>query len=201
MYYKIYDISQELINSNIYPGDPRPKLETIKDINNDLYNLSLLHMCVHNGTHIDAPLHFIKDGNDVNQIDVNKFIGLCYVVSFNGIMSEDDAEKIIKKIKITNIEASRKLLLKGNTIVSSAAAKVFVKHNLDLVGTELLSVGDINAPMEVHKILLTKQIVLLEGIRLSNVHDGVYFLNCAPLAIANADGSPCRAILIKFYEK
>ena len=55
-----------------------------------------------------------------------------------------------------------------------------------------------NAPMAVHLVLLGKEVVLLEGIRLSEVPDGVYFLNCAPLNLTNADGSPCRATLMDF---
>ena len=53
-----------------------------------------------------------------------------------------------------------------------------------------------NAPMEVHLILLGANAVLLEGIRLSEVSEGVYFLNAAPLNLSGADGSPCRAVLI-----
>lgn len=53
-----------------------------------------------------------------------------------------------------------------------------------------------NKPMEVHLILLGANVVLLEGIRLSEVSEGVYFLNAAPLNLSGVDGSPCRAVLI-----
>ena len=53
-----------------------------------------------------------------------------------------------------------------------------------------------NAPMEVHRILLGAGVVLLEGIRLAEVSEGVYVLNAAPLNLSGADGSPCRAVLI-----
>ncbi|MBQ8931637.1 MAG: cyclase, partial [Ruminiclostridium sp.] len=65
-----------------------------------------------------------------------------------------------------------------------------------LLGNEPQTVGPQNAPMEVHLILLGADVVLLEGIRLSEVNEGVYFLNAAPLNLSGSDGSPCRAVLI-----
>ncbi len=63
---KIHDISQEIFNCQIYPGDPIPEKKTLCSMENgDLYNLTAFSMCAHNGTHIDAPFHFIKDGKTV----------------------------------------------------------------------------------------------------------------------------------------
>ena len=73
---------------------------------------------------------------------------------------------------------------------------MFAESNILLLGNESQTVGPENAPMEVHLILLGAGAVLLEGIRLAEVSDGVYFLNAAPLNLSGADGSPCRAILI-----
>ena len=69
---------------------------------------------------------------------------------------------------------------------------------MDLIGNESQTVGPEDAPMEVHKILLGADVVLLEGIRLSDVPEGVYFLNAAPLCLGGADGAPCRAILAEW---
>ena len=69
--------------------------------------------------------------------------------------------------------------------------------NILLIGNESQTVGPENAPMEVHLILLGAGVVLLEGIRLAKVPEGVYLLNAAPLNLAGADGAPCRAILIE----
>ena len=74
-------------------------------------------------------------------------------------------------------------------------ATVFAGAGIDLIGSESQSVGPENAPMAVHLTLLSAEIVLLEGIRLSAVPDGAYMLNCAPLNLGEADGAPCRAIL------
>ena len=194
---KIYDISQEVFGCQVYPGDPTPKKRVISSMEKgDLYNLTAFSMCAHNGTHIDAPFHFIKDGKTVDSVSLDTFIGMAYVAEYNGIVSADDATEILEKAKKQNSEAAKRILIKGDAEVSAEAAKVFAESNILLLGNESQTVGPENAPMEVHLILLVAGAVLLEGIRLAEVSEGVYFLNAAPLNLSGADGSPCRAILI-----
>lgn len=194
---KIYDISQEVFGCQVYPGDTTPKKRVISSMEKgDLYNLTAFSMCAHNGTHIDAPFHFIKDGKTVDSVSLNTFIGMAYVAEYNGIVSADDATEILEKAKKQNSEAAKRILIKGDAEVSAEAAKVFAESNILLLGNESQTVGPENAPMEVHLILLGAGAVLLEGIRLAEVSEGVYFLNAAPLNLSGADGSPCRAILI-----
>ena len=194
---KIYDISQEILSCNVYPGDPSPKRTSILSVKNgDVCNLSLIEMCAHNGTHIDAPFHFIDSGKSVSEINMEKLVGYALVVEHNGRVTEKDAENFIFKARISDKKVN-KILLKGKATVSIEAATVFAKGNIDLIGNESQTVGPEDAPMQVHLVLLNAEVVLLEGIRLSNVPEGVYLLNSAPLNISGADGSPCRAILIE----
>ncbi len=194
---KIYDISQEVFGCQVYPGDPTPKKRVISSMEKgNLYNLTAFSMCAHNGTHIDAPFHFIKDGKTVDSVSLDTFIGMAYVAEYNGIVSADDATEILEKAKKQNSEVAKRILIKGDAEVSAEAAKVFAESNILLLGNESQTVGPENAPMEVHLILLGAGAVLLEGIRLAEVSEGVYFLNAAPLNLSGADGSPCRAILI-----
>ena len=194
---KIYDISQEVFGCQVYPGDPTPKKMVISSMEKgDLYNLTAFSMCAHNGTHIDAPLHFIKDGKTVDSVSLDTLIGMASVAEYNGIVSADDATEILEKAKKQNSEVAKRILIKGDAEVSAEAAKVFAESNILLLGNESQTVGPENAPMEVHLILLGAGAVLLEGIRLAEVSEGVYFLNAAPLNLSGADGSPCRAILI-----
>lgn len=194
---KIYDISQEIFGRQVYPGDPMPKKRVLSSMEKgDLYNLTAFSMCAHNGTHIDAPFHFIKDGKTVDSIGLDTFIGMAYVAEHNGIVSADDATEMLEKAKKQNSEAAKRILIKGEAEVSAEAAKVFAESNILLLGNESQTVGPENAPMEVHLILLGAGVVLLEGIRLSEVSEGVYFLNAAPLNLSGSDGSPCRAVLI-----
>lgn len=195
---KIYDISQEVFNCKIYPGDPAPvKKELCSIEKGDLYNLTSFSMCAHNGTHIDAPSHFIKNGKTIDEIALESFVGLAYVVEHpGGVVTKNDAEKILEKAKMKNVESAKRILIKGDIEVSIEAAKVFSSANMLLLGNEPQTVGPKNEPMAVHLLLLSTGIVLLEGINLTNVSEGVYFLNAAPLNLSGSDGSPCRAILI-----
>lgn len=193
---KIYDISQEVFNCEVYPGDPKPEKKIYNSMENgDLYNLSAFSMCAHNGTHIDAPFHFIKSGKTVDEISLESFVGMTYVAEHKGILLKDDALRIIKKAKNENQEAVKRILIKGEAEVSEEAAQVF-KEEILLLGNESQTVGPQDAPMAVHQILLGANIILLEGIRLTDVPEGVYLLNAAPLNLSGSDGSPCRAILI-----
>lgn len=194
---KIYDISQEIFGCQVYPGDPTPQKRVLSSMEKgDLYNLTAFSMCAHNGTHIDAPFHFIKDGKTVDSIGLDTFIGMAYVAEHNGIVSADDATEMLKKAKKQNSEAAKRILIKGEAEVSAEAAKVFAESNILLLGNESQTVGPEKAPMEVHLILLGAGVVLLEGIRLAEVSEGVYFLNAVPLNLSGSDGSPCRAVLI-----
>ncbi len=194
---KIYDISQEVFGCQVYPGDPAPEKKMLSLIEKgDLYNLTTFSMCAHNGTHIDAPFHFLKDGKTVDDLCLEAFVGMAYVAEHHGIVSGDDAAEIIEKAKKQNPEAAKRILIKGDVEVSLDAAKVFASSDILLLGNEPQTVGPQNAPMAVHLALLGADVVLLEGIRLAEVSEGVYFLNAAPLNLSGADGSPCRAILI-----
>ena len=195
---KIYDISQELFSCAVFPGDSQPKREILCKIDDgDICNLTGLSMCAHNGTHVDAPFHFINGAKTIDQVPLEKFIGPCFVVDHEGIVSAEDAQNFLQKAKNQNPESSKRILIKGKSEVSAQAARVFAAEGIFLVGNESQTVGPEDAPMEVHLILLGAEIVLLEGIRLAQVPEGVYFLNAAPINLGGADGAPCRAILIE----
>ncbi|MBR0372918.1 MAG: cyclase family protein [Mogibacterium sp.] len=194
---KIYDISQEVFSCQVFAGDPAPEKERLCSMEQgDLYNLTAFRMCAHNGTHIDAPFHFLKDGKTVDSIRLDAFIGMAYVTEHQGVVSGDDAAEMLEKAKAANPDAAKRILIKGPAEVSSDAAKVFAAADLLLLGNESQTVGPEDAPMEVHLILLGADVILLEGIRLAAVPEGVYYLNAAPLNLSGADGSPCRAVLI-----
>ena len=194
---KIYDISQEVFGCRVYPSDPMPEKKELKSMEKgDVYNLTVFSMCAHNGTHIDAPRHFIKDGKTIDEICLDAFVGMAYVAEHCGVVTCDDAEEIIKKAERYHTEAAKRILIKGDVEVSLEAAKVFASSNILLLGNESQTVGPKNAPMAVHLALLSANVILLEGVRLAEVSEGVYFLNAAPLNLAGTDGSPRRAVLI-----
>ena len=194
---KIYDISQEVFSCEVYPGDPVPEKTALKSMQEgEVYNLTAFSMCAHNGTHIDAPFHFIKDGKTVDEICLEAFVGMAYVAEHHGIVTGDNASQILEKAKKQNLEAAKRILIKGDVEVSLEAAKVFASSNILLLGNESQTIGPQSTPMAVHLALLGANVILLEGIRLLEVSEGVYLLNAAPLNLSGVDGSPCRAILI-----
>ena len=195
---KIYDISQELLTAAVYPGDPAPSLDVLSSITRgDVCNLSALSLCLHNGTHIDAPYHFFDGGKTVDEVVLDKCVGYCYVAAFDGVLSANDARSLLRCARVRFPEAAKRILLKGRVTVSLEAAEVFAESGVYLVGNESQTVGPEDAPLAVHRALLAKEVVLLEGIRLAGVENGVYFLAAQPLSVKGADGAPCRAILVE----
>ena len=190
---RIYDISQEVFSCAVYPGDPEPeKQELCATAAGDLYNLTYFSMCAHNGTHIDAPFHFIHHGKTVDALGLDPFVGECYVARCEGDIGAKTAEEILRKAK-----GARRILIAGNVTVTAEGASVFAEADIRLLGNEGQSVGPEDAPMQVHLILLGAGVVLLEGAVLANVESGKYFLSAAPLNWAGFEGAPCRALLIR----
>ncbi len=191
---KLYDISQEVFSCAVYPGDPAPEKQILSSTDEGaVYNLTAFSMCAHNGTHVDAPFHFLPAGKTVEEIPLDHFVGKCYVLSHNGEVSAQDAVSMLEKA-----QGRERLLISGPATITAEAAHIFAQNHLKLIGNESQSVGPEDAPMEVHKILLGKGIVLLEGIVLTNIPEGEYFLSAAPLKLAGSDGAPCRAYLAEF---
>ena len=192
----IYDISQEVFSCAVYPGDPSPEKKRIQSIpDGDVCNLTAFSMCAHNGTHVDAPFHFFRDGKTIDQIPISSFVGPAFVAMESGDLTAEDAAGILRRAEAEG--APQRILIAGNAVVTEDAAKVFASAGILLLGNESQTVGPEDAPKAVHEILLSSDIVLLEGIRLEGIPEGAYFLCAAPLNLGGCDGAPCRAVLIK----
>lgn len=192
----IIDISQEVFSSKIFPGDPSPHRKSLMSTaDGDVCNLTEFSMCAHNGTHIDAPYHFLEDGKTVEKMGLEPFVGDCFLARCNGDVTAADASAIMEKARAAN--AAERILIAGKATVTAGAARVFAAAGIKLIGNESQTVGPENAPKEVHLILLGAEVVLLEGIVLTDIPEGRYFLSAAPLSLGGCDGAPCRAYLIK----
>lgn len=193
---KIIDISQEVFSCKVFPGDPAPQNTQLLSVTKgDVCNLTQLSMCAHNGTHADAPFHFLNDGKTIDQLGLVPFVGDCFVARHDGNVTAADAAGIMEKAKSAG--AAERILIAGKAIVTAEAARFFAEAGIKLLGNESQTVGPEDAPKEVHLILLGAEVVLLEGIVLDNVDEGRYFLSAAPLNLGGCDGAPCRAYLIK----
>ena len=189
---KIYDITQELFSGKVYPGDPAPSYERIMSIEQGaVCNLTNLVMGAHNATHMDAPYHFYNAGKTVEQIELSRCIGPCTVTELPENCSGDDMTKILESCQ-------KRLLIKGNGIVTLEIAKLLNKYGIMLIGVESQSVGPADSPMQVHLELLKEEVALLEGLVLDDIEAGDYFLCAAPIKLGGCDGAPCRALLLKF---
>lgn len=195
---KLFDISQEVFSCKVFPGDPSPVKEVLmRTSDGDVCNLSKFEMCAHNGTHVDAPFHFIGNGKTIDQVSLDRYVGYAYVTHHDGVINADVASSILKAARELSPEASLRILVGGNAVLSAEGARVFAAEGIKLYGNESQTVGPEDAPQEVHLIMLGAEVVLLEGIRLADVPDGVYILDAAPINLGGADGAPCRAVLIE----
>jgi arylformamidase len=191
---KIFDITQELFSGRVYPSDPTPAYKRVLKIAEGApCNLTSFSMGAHNATHLDAPYHFYDHGKTIEQMELSRCIGPCTVIELTG----QETEEVLSKRLDT---CEKRLLIKGECDVTLEMSKLFNRYGILLVGVEGQSVGPVDSPMPVHLELLGKEVVLLEGIVLTQVEPGNYFLSAAPLKLGGSDGAPCRAVLLKFDE-
>ncbi len=201
-----HDISLKLSSETIrWVTAPPFELEERRRMSKgDPNNSSALNMSVHSGTHIDAPFHFVADGNTIDQLPLERFIGPALVFAV-------EAERYITKEHVAGIRldgATRVLFKTRNSELlhqqeydpdfvafSVEAAQSLVELGVELVGLDYLSVAHADEQVPVHRAFLDHGVVLLEGIDLSAVAPGRYELMCLPIPLGDSDGAPCRAVL------
>ncbi len=188
---RLIDISRELTAAPVYPGDPAPQLTRLQQIAlGDMCNLTALSLCAHNGTHLDAPRHFLLDGETVEQLPLTACCGECSVVEAAGVLLGDEAERLLAR------GLAPRVLFKGPVTLDISAAFVLSDAGVTLVGVEAQSVALPDQTEAVHRQLLGRGTLVLEGLDLSDVMPGRYFLFAAPLKIAGCEGAPVRAVLV-----
>lgn len=210
MFTEIIDISWPVkVGMLSYPGDCLYQVrQTLFLEKGDACNLSCFEMSMHNGTHIDAPLHFIAEGKPVSKLALDFFLGRAKV-----ILIETKDRVTVDHLRQFKVENGDRLLLKiphnesllDNSVfcndyaaLDQTAAAFLAEKGVRLVGIEYLSIEEPeNPPNMVHRILLARGVIILEGIDLRKVSPGEYFLSCLPLNLEGANGSPVRAVLMR----
>lgn len=193
---KIIDISNDLLTAEVYEGDPVPEMKRVREISPDsYYNLSVLDACLHNGTHIDAPLHFVPDADSVDKLPLEKFIGPCKVIEVSegiitGRLVEEYFPRDCKRVLIKS---------KGRAFIHCTGAEVMAHLGYALVGTDGVTVEVTDSDGSTHRTLLNANIAILEGLNLENAKSGEYFLIAPPVKIGGAEASFTRAVLISDY--
>lgn len=209
---KVRDLSHTFnIEDRVFPGTGKMSFDRTHTIQKDGYNLTAITVNSHAGTHTDAPLHFVDNGKSLSEVDINRYVGNCFVVDLmdkkmNGIITVEDVKPYEQEIK----KSGRVILATGwdknfnteefYTIYPSIhveCAKWLVSLGIKMVGVEPPSLSTI-AGTEVHDIFLKNDVAVVEG--LTNLGDltGKEIIFCgAPLAFEGMDGFPIRAYAIE----
>lgn len=211
---KIYDLSLPIKpNMVVWPGQAKPKI-TVKTISSADSSCSTnFTLNSHNGTHVDAPKHFIKGGKTIDKIEAEKLAGPCKILDLTNFFKTGGPAEIgwahfggikVRKGDRILIKTGNFKYLEGKKFttdyisLSLDAAKNLIKKQINLIGIDYLSIEKKGNPGHpVHKMLLKEGIVIVEGLNLKDVEKGEYILACAPLKLEGADASPARVFLIK----
>ena len=211
---KIIDISLPISpDMAIWPGDPKVTIRQVSSLEKgDSSNVSQIRMSVHTGTHIDAPLHFLKEGKSIGDIPLSKLVGRALVMDMGEDVAVITRSVLESHPQLDALKAAQKVLFKTRNssfqqswgdhfheeyVALDASGAAFLSEmDLDLIGVDYLSVAAFHDTDIPHHLLLRKEVVLLEGINLAEVPQGFYDLYCLPLNLADCEGAPARAILI-----
>lgn len=207
---RTYDITLTISTDlPTWPGDPRIEIERVARIEDGSNsNLTRVDMGVHTGTHVDAPFHFLPDGTTVDQINLSLLTGRAYVLHLPDVdvitapvlesaQIPPRTRRVLFKTRNSANWDKENLVFDTNFVgLSEDGAEYLVKRGVKLVGIDYLSVAPYKKSRPTHERLLEAEVVIVEGLDLSEVSQGRYTLYCLPLKIANSDGAPARAILI-----
>lgn len=192
----------------VYPGNPEIRIEQQQAISRGAgANVSSIYFGSHTATHVDAPKHFSDAGAPVDKLSLDVLIGPALLVRF------DETVKAItrKDLERKKIEGQQRVLfatrnsriqanpdfVPGYTYVAPDAAEYLVSLGVQLVGVDYLSIEQFRSGHHrTHHTLLDAAVVIVEGLHLEDVPEGVYELVCLPIKIVGCDGAPARAVLI-----
>lgn len=207
----LYDISLTISDAlPIWPGDPKIELNKISLINEGkIANVTHLSASVHIGTHVDAPDHFLGNGQTVENLPLDLLVGPAYVVELDieGQISAEDLQEAsipegVKRLLFKT--ANSKIWAEGYSefeedfiALDADASDYLVSLGIEVVGVDYLSVAPYADPAPTHKILLGAGVLIIEGLNLSGIEAGDYTLYCLPIKIMGSDGAPARVLLQK----
>lgn len=205
---KTYDVTVSLSQDlPVYPGDPAIEiLRTSRLEDGDTANVSRLSLSSHTGTHVDPPSHFIAGGRSLDHLSLDVLIGPARVIDVGdvdvidaGILGRSDltgVTRVLFKSRNSRLWKGNSPFAKDFVYLDHSAAQVLVARGIKLVGIDYLSIEkfDFDVP-RTHFELLGADVVVVEGLDLSDVPPGDYELICLPLKIKDGDGAPARVVL------
>jgi arylformamidase len=206
---KLFDISVPVKNGGVvYPGNPEIHIELQQDMSRGgSSNVSLLAIGSHTGTHVDAPLHMIPGGAGVDGIPLDALMGPALVIAFDDdVMAVTEAylrsqpiagnERVLLKTRNSRFIREREFH-RDYTYLAPDGAEYLVSLGVRLVGIDYLSIEQFHSGHHrTHKTLLSRGVVIVEGLDLSEPPAGEYELYCLPVLLDGVDGAPARAVLV-----
>jgi len=206
----MFDISMTIRKDMlVYKGkdEIRPRLTTVRDFSQGDAHESELQMNVHTGTHVDAPLHMLEDGENANLF----FAENPFYKSKLLDLTEIDEKITAADLKEYNIEKNSFIILKTKNsqpgflektpekfiYLAESGAEYLIDKNIKGVGIDTNGIERAQSEHPTHKKLLAEKIIILEGLRLNQVPAGSYIMLLSLLKIADSDGLPGRAYLFE----
>jgi len=203
------DISVSLRSGMVHwPDNPPVRIERALSIEHgDTANVSEFSMGAHTGTHMDGPIHFVREGQGLDEMPLTATIGRARVIEIRdpeSIKPEElhphglrRDERILFKTQNSSARRwSSEDFMEDFVYVSQEAARYLADRGIQTIGVDYLSVGGFRKDgEETHRALLEAGIWVIEGLDLSEVEAGEYELICLPVKIERSDGAPARAIL------
>jgi arylformamidase len=195
----------------VYEGDAPLKFEFLKDMRKgDALTLSAYSLGAHSGTHIDAPMHFVRDGASIDRVPLEPLIGPARVIDIADSVQAIDAAELDRhewrgaQRVIFRTRSSLRGWMNSSTFrrdfayVAPDAAQLLADADVQLVGIDYISAEQFGAPApRTHRILLGKGIPIVEGLALEGVRAGDYDLIVLPMKVGGHEGAPARAVMRK----
>ncbi|MEO8192981.1 MAG: cyclase family protein [Gemmatimonadales bacterium] len=193
----------------VYEGDAPMKFDFLKDMRKgDVLTLSVLSMGAHSGTHIDAPMHFVRDGAPIDSVSLDALIGPARVIDIADSVQAIDAAELNRhqwkgaERVFFRTRSSLRGWMSSNAFhrdfayVAPDAAQLLADAGVKLVGIDYISAEQFGAPApKTHQILLGEGIPIVEGLMLVGAGAGDYDAIVLPIKVAGHEGAPARAIV------
>jgi arylformamidase len=170
-----------------------------------------IYLSSHTGTHIDAPAHFIKDGKTLDQLGLEPLVGRCKILDLTTVEQKITAEVLQKKERELSLEPGDIVLFKTTNSDVSPTDKfisnfVYLTHDgaqylcdkkIKAVGIDYLGIEQSHPDHPTHMELLRRDIPIIEGLRLKETKQGIFFFCCLPLSMPGLEAAPARAMIIE----
>jgi len=191
----------------VYPGDPQIEIKrTLLLEEGDVANVSHLSCGTHIGTHVDPPSHFVEGGIALDQLPLDVLIGPARVVDVGDVdvidaatvekTALDSVTRVLFKTRNSRLWSSPHEFQRDFVYLDADAAEILVARGVKLVGIDYLSIEMFNFEHPAtHLALLSNNVIVVEGLDLSEVTPGDYELICLPIKIKDGDGGPARVVL------